>query len=292
MIYQDRFQKINKYQTYEELFKDPDFQKAFGNVREKELVPVFKFLEGNVKLSNANILDLGAGYGSISVPISFKSNFVISADILEYSLRSIKYLAREKNIKNISTLRVDAFNNIYLPLKSESIDLVIVNGMLEYAGYAKFLKPREVQIRILKEIHRVLKPGGKLYLAMENRFAINYFLFGRGHDGLYFSSLLPRWLARCYSKIFKDDDYRIYEFSYFGLKNALVRAGFHKNIFFCGVRSYNRPKEVISLEDKERLREYGLKFIKRKISRIGLRVILSFNLQKFFWPHFIVLSEK
>lgn len=292
MIYKDRFQRDRVLKDYEELFKDPVFQKAFGSQRESEIFPVIEFLKSQGDLSEATILDIGAGYGALSIPLAKESRKVISCDILDYSLKAIQYRAMGNNIDNIDTIRIDAFNSPFLPFKGETFDMVVLNGVLEYAGYTRSANPEDIQLTILGEVNRLLKPSGIFYLAIENRFAINYIFGGRGHDGLFFSSLLPKSLANIYSKLMTGNQYRMYELSYPALKSALQVTGFKNVTFHCGIRSYNRPRHIVSIEDRRLLLKYGEKYIRRKLSRLGLRFILALRLQKFIWPHFIVVSHK
>ena len=81
------------------------------------------------------------------------------------------------------------------------------------------------------------------------------------------------------------------EFSYFRLKKALSKAGFRSIEFYCGVRSYNNPKRIMNLSDKNDLSKSCKKFIERKISRMGLSVLLFLGLHKIFWPNFIVVCK-
>src|SRR4030042_1752759 len=147
-LYRDRFQIDKEELTFDELFKDREFSKALGDERDKNIKPVINFMSEKMNLGRILFCDIGAGYGSLSIPLAMVGARGIAGDNSEY-----------------------------------------------------------IQTRLLKEIYRVLKKGGYLYLATENRFAANYFAFGRGHDGLFFSSIMPRCLAKIYSKIVKKQDY-------------------------------------------------------------------------------------
>ena len=71
-----------------------------------------------------------------------------------------------------------------LPLDDESFDLVVSNHVLEHVG------EYEQQLEYLREIHRVLKPGGWLYLAVPNKFRLV-----EAHYGLPLLSWLPQGMA-------------------------------------------------------------------------------------------------
>lgn len=291
--YKDYFQVHRSFTSFEELLRDLEFSKAFGDERERNVTPVVEFMANRLgKCDSKCFLDIGAGYGSLSLPLAKRMGSGVAADILEYSLGAIRYRAGKELLGNLSVTKIDAFNDMRLPFRSASFDLVLLNGVIEYAGLTHKGKPEKVQEAIFNEVRRVLREDGLFYLATENRFAANYFAFGRGHDGLFFSSLLPRFLADFYSKLLKGQSYYMREFSYPRLKKTLLRSGFRMVEFYCGVRSYNRPKKIMRLDDARELMEVARPLIRRKISRIGLKLLVSLKLQKLFWPHFIVLCKK
>lgn len=289
--YRDCFQLDKGYINFEELFHDPGFSKAFGEERARNVNPVIDFLAGRINLEAASFLDIGAGYGSLSIPLSMRGAKAVAGDISQYCLKAIQYRCEKINMNNIHTVRIDAFNSPSLPFKSSIFDLVLLNGIIEYAGLSVAKTPEDAQIMVLKDTHRVLKKGGYLYLATENRFAANYF-FSRGHDGLYFSSLIPRNMAKIYSRFVKGSDYFMREFSYFRLKRYLEKAGYKRIEYYGGIRSYNNPKKIMKLGNSKEVALWGRKLINRQFSRFGLTVLLRLGLQKYFWPHFIVLCRK
>jgi 2-polyprenyl-3-methyl-5-hydroxy-6-metoxy-1,4-benzoquinol methylase len=71
-----------------------------------------------------------------------------------------------------------------LPRDDESFDLVVSNHVLEHVG------EYEQQLEYLREIHRVLRPGGWLYLAVPNKFRLV-----EAHYGLPLLSWLPQGAA-------------------------------------------------------------------------------------------------
>jgi SAM-dependent methyltransferase len=289
--YNDIFQTNKENISFDELFKDQGFSKAFGEERDKNIRPVIDFISQKMNLENILFCDIGAGYGSLSIPLSMLGARGVAGDISEYCLKAIQKRCMNSKLSKLQTVRMDAFNGSSLSFKTSIFDLVLLNGVIEYAGLSTDNNPEYIQMRLLKEIYRVLKKGGYLYLATENRFAANYF-FGKGHDGLLFSSLMPRKVARIYSRITKRSDYFMREFSYPRLRNLLREIGFGNIDFYGGIRSYNNPKKIMDLENRNILGLYGKKFIKRRFSRLGLRLLLLTGMQKLFWPNFIVLCKK
>ncbi|MCH7951963.1 class I SAM-dependent methyltransferase [Patescibacteria group bacterium] len=101
----------------------------------------------------ASILDLGCDDGSIAVE-RFK-NKINNPNIfgLDADLEKLKQ-ARKRGIKAIKANVEKPF-----PFNSEAFDLVSANQIIEHLANAD---------RFLKEIYRVLRPGGYLVLATEN----------------------------------------------------------------------------------------------------------------------------
>ena len=97
---------------------------------------------------DGNVLDVGMGSGLLIGKLHTKVHQFIGMDI---SLLNIKLIRRlYKKDHSITPLPVDPFQSV-LPLKSECFDIVFCNHVLEHVPDDSLL---------LKEIHRVLRPGG------------------------------------------------------------------------------------------------------------------------------------
>ena len=58
-----------------------------------------------------------------------------------------------------------------------------------------------MQLNGLKELHRVLKDDGSIYIAIENRIGLQYLAgYPDDHVNIRFVSFLPRWLCRFFHK--------------------------------------------------------------------------------------------
>lgn len=114
------------------------------------------FLEG-VKKSDI-VVDLGAGNGQNSIKIARKCKKVISIEIDQNLIALAKIQADNRKIKNIEHREANLEKS--LNLKTSSVDRVIFIDVLEH------LVKRDA---ILKEIHRILKQNGKLYVGVPNR---------------------------------------------------------------------------------------------------------------------------
>lgn len=146
--------------------------------------------------------DVGCGWGTNSVPISRHVKKVIALDATFERVKFVNIRAHQSDIKNITSILGSA---IKLPLPDNSVDIVAFNGVLEWLGIIdKNLNPMDIQMDALREAYRVLKPNGKIYIGIENRYSLRYFLGNPDdHSFIRFTSLMPRKIANMYCKLRK-----------------------------------------------------------------------------------------
>lgn len=107
--------------------------------------------------ANDSVLDVGCGNGQNSLLAAGKVKQVIGFDIDKTQLKIAGVEAEKRELANVRFDCVSAEEK--LPFKQNQFDKVIFLGVLEH------LSNRE---NILKEIKRVMKPGGKLLLGIPN----------------------------------------------------------------------------------------------------------------------------
>lgn len=112
-----------------------------------------KMLEMAGITTGQRVLDIAAGAGEQSVTAAKKlgpAGYVLATDISSNILEFAKKLAKDEGLTNIETAVMDGEN---LTLDSESFDAVISRvGLIYFPD----------QQKALKEMWRVLKPGGKV----------------------------------------------------------------------------------------------------------------------------------
>jgi SAM-dependent methyltransferase len=142
------------------------------------------------------VVDLGCGFGTNTVALARSAERVIALDTSADRVALTAARARAEGLENVIVRRA---SGTQLPVDNASCDLLVVVGVLEWVPAFEAGDPDEVQLRVLREIARVLKPGGVLLLGIENRYGGRYFLGGREeHTDLAFASLLPRRVADSY----------------------------------------------------------------------------------------------
>lgn len=193
------------------------------------------------------VLDAGCGLGGMTFPLAKIVDEVVAFDGSCERVEFVNLKSRYDGLDNIKTF-VGDFDN--LPLRDKEFDLVILNGVLEWSGILNEPKnPREVQKDMLKKCLGLLKPGGYVYIGIENRFALNYFTTGRDHSGLRYTSLMPRFLANIYTKLKLKKPYRTYTYTKRGYEKLLKESGFKKEIFLLPASGYNFPKYIIPYDN-------------------------------------------
>lgn len=126
-------------------------------VHPKHLVKKNKLWFKSYLNSNDVILDIGCGSGTDLINCGKFVRKAVGLDIDKNSLSTANYLFKKSGLKNIKLLEHDA--NQKLPFKNNSFDKVICSDVLEH------LKKRELA---LKEVKRVLKKNGSLFLVVDN----------------------------------------------------------------------------------------------------------------------------
>ena len=200
-------------------------------------------------------LDIGSGWGAISLALSRHVPQVWSLESVSERIEFQQERAKQEGRKNIFFVQSDWLK---LPFADNSFDLVVVNGVLEWIGLSDLKSsPRELQQKFLGEIYRVLKPGGCVYIGIENRLAFFLFLGSLDHSGLPFTSLVPRFLADFLVQRYRrtnhkyDDlkrmsiewpDYRTYTYTKWGYQHLLSQSGFSQ-VNLNWALSYNSPTE-------------------------------------------------
>ena len=105
-----------------------------------------------------NLLDIGCGDGTTEIFIQ-KNMPECKVTAIDISQKSIE-AAGVKNIPNTNFL---LFNGIDIPFATNSFDVVFIAAVLHHIEFS-------LHQTLIKEMYRVLKPGGRLYIFEHNPF--------------------------------------------------------------------------------------------------------------------------
>jgi ubiquinone/menaquinone biosynthesis C-methylase UbiE len=258
----------------------------------------------------STVLDLGAGWGTISFQLANAYQQVVALELVTERLEFISIRCQQTRRNRVCPVQGDMLK---IPLAPNSFDLVVMNGVLEWAGVSDLEGgPRDVQLRFLRRARELLKPGGYLYIGIENRIAYTAFLGAEDHSGLSYTSLMPRALANFYVRavtylkgLRKGEyyrtaetacSYRTYTYTYFGYSQLLKEAGFQGISIYAAIPGYNDPRHLVKIDDACSFR-YLLQMLHpcRQFNRLLLSLaektyFLSFH--KYFASEFCIFAQR
>lgn len=210
------------------------------------------------------VLDVGAGMGRSTIPLARVAKRVVAFDKSSLRARFIKRRVASEGLTNVDIFVGDLFD---LPLPDHSFDVIGMNGILEWVGLnTSFKDPRDAQVAALKICARLLKPGGYLYVGIENRWALTY-LRGKDHSGIRYTSYLPRYLADRYCKLRGLGPYRTYTYGFRGYQKLFAEA-FPQLETYLLFPGYNDPRTLIPYRDLRALRWYLTRLSSPRRARI------------------------
>ncbi len=207
--------------------------------------------------TNSRILDLGCGWGTVSLSLARHFGQLYSMDLTRERISFLTLRARELGLDNVTG--VCGGDTRHLPFPDNFFDCVVLNGVLEWvAENTGDCDPRTRQLLYLEGIHRVLKPDGQLYVAIENRFALEYVRGMReDHTGMLFTSLMPRFLANMISRFLRNKPYRTYTYSRSGYRRLFRDAGFAGVRYFIPFPNYRSYNAIFDGNDAAALLKYS-----------------------------------
>jgi len=243
-----------------------------------------------------SVLDLGSGLGSIAFSLSRRCGKVVAMDISAKRLKYLSLRAAQEGTSNI--FPVFGGDAPRLPFPDGSFDLVVLNGVLEWLGlFGGEKDPREVQLEKLREIHRVLRPGGSVYVGIENRTGYVYFFGGMDHGGTRFTTLMPRFMADLACRLTGRGSYRTYTYTEAGYRKLFSEAGFSSAEFYATIPSYRDVYFLAPLRDARILDHFFARLfqapsLRRRVLRFGARLLLKLRIFRHFVPEMGIVVRK
>lgn len=189
------------------------------------------------------VMDYGAGLGNFALALSNICGEVWSVDSTPHRLQLIGYRAQAEKKANIHLMLADSPEA--LPFPTKKFDLILLNGVLEWTALKSGMRPDDFHVGFIENLSRYLKTGGRIVVAIENRFGLQHFWGETEHNDFPFAALLPRPLASMINRMRGHGNYETYTYSYNGLRNILKRSGLQVSRHYLAFPSYQRARLVL-----------------------------------------------
>lgn len=194
---------------------------------------------------NGSVLEIGCGMGAITNVLCEKCNDVTAVELSKK--RAIATLLRCREKENLEII-VGNLNDIEFERKFDYITLI---GVLEYQG--TYTTTDNPYLDFLTEIKKLLKPNGKLLIAIENKYGLKYWCGAQeDHTGIPFEGMNQ----------YKLSEKKVRTFSKSELDILVKQSGFKNTYFYYPMPDYKLPtviyseKKLPSNENMQNLQPY------------------------------------
>jgi SAM-dependent methyltransferase len=242
--------------------------------------------------ARSRVLDVGAGMGTDSHALALRFRQIMATEPDLDRIQFMRQRFAQERLSNIKIVRTSVWD---LPFAEQSMDLVAMNGVLEWVAEGVPGDPGELQRQALRKVVRLLRTGGYLYLGIENRYVPRYFLgYPDPHCKLPWVTVLPRPLAQWLARRKSADGYRNYLYSSKGYRKLLQEAGLSDIKLYAAIPSYTFPRFLIPLKGPE-YQHYARSFEgspKSLLLRAVKTALLKANFLQNLAPSFAILARR
>ena len=169
---------------------DPPNQRRWETLRRLWHGVMGNYSDRVIARAYGRVLDVGCGYGKFLLPLKEKGCEVYG---LEVNPRCVAF-CRDAGL-TVSSGSLEEAN-----LSDASLDCVILSQVLEHVG-----SPSQT----LKEIHRVLKPGGRVFVFCPNGAGYLRDLFGKNWHGWHIPFHLYVFTGRTLARLAEEARFRV-----------------------------------------------------------------------------------
>jgi 2-polyprenyl-3-methyl-5-hydroxy-6-metoxy-1,4-benzoquinol methylase len=200
--------------------------------------------------ANSRILDVGAGWGQIALPLAKAGHTFTALEPTPERLAFIEATARQEGCDaRMHFLQADIFDLEF----EDRFDLITCIGVLEWVPKFRSGDPLTVQTDFLRRLRTVLAPSGQLVIGIENRLGLKYLLganddhIGAPNIAVYDDKLAgEKWRQQTGREL------RSFTFTEVELRDLLSAAGFSGPQFFAALPDYKLPETILPLSETNR----------------------------------------
>lgn len=255
--------------------------------------------------SSHTVLDVGSGWGRLSFALAPWVRHVYSLEYVPQRIEFQRIMRDQRGDSNVTLIKSSFLD---LPFRAASLDWVMFNGVFEWIGLAGPGDPGEMQRGVLRQAFDILKPGGHVAIAIENRWGINTFFGAIDHSGLPFTNLMPRrlaswWVDRKGARLRNDTvagGYRTYTYGLGGYESLMKQAGADRVWMYAMLPHYNVPRALIPLQPAvpRHVQTYAIDEIWQRasvsaaIARKMIRLAVRVRWMRQIYPHLLIVGRK
>jgi len=248
----------NFYQDFFKNFNEEKVNKEIDDIN-KTILQIEKYYKPK---KNESFLELGCGPAFCCYQMAKKEMKVSGMEISLNALKWAKKFFKKKGVKNYNFV----FGDIQkMPFKDNTFDLIYGGGVIEHLE-----NPRDV----IKEIYRVLKPGGFVFNTVPF-LNIGSLTYRQIWGNIPYFPIIKEIAKLVHVKILKSRHMR------FGLEYSFTRRFLRKIHQEAGFEEFHIEKFQVDLE----FIFIKNKFLKRIANYLGQNSI-------FFWPMIYVVAKK
>jgi SAM-dependent methyltransferase len=239
------------------------------------------------------VLDFGCAFGVLALEIAKQAALVVALDVTREKIEFLQIVKQQRQIDHF--FPVCNGNPLRLPFRDGFFDWVILNAVFEYLPQSIAERDvRRAHLLALTEVHRVLRPGGRLYLATKNRYSYRQLFGERDQYGLRFTSVLPRRVANWLTITRRGRPYRIVTHSFGGYQRLLGDAGFRASSFYAPFPSLQYPTHFVPLTGSAHELVEGVAEVKSRRTVGGALWHAAARLGMFprLFPHYVIVAKR
>ncbi len=139
---------------------------VYETIHQQRRARALKLIDGLALPAGSRVLETGCGAGSVAVALAERGHFVQATDFVAAMVSHTHRLAAEAKVEDRVCTSVSDIRDLKFP--DHSFDLVVAMGVLPW-----IYPPLDPPVR---EIARVLKPGGYMVASIDNRWRLNHIL--------------------------------------------------------------------------------------------------------------------
>ena len=159
---------------------------VYGVIHQQRQATALEWIDDLVLPRDAAVLEIGCGAGLTSAALAERGFNVTATDSAPAMVQLTNQLALDRNLTSGIVASVADVHS--LPFDDGSYSLVLALGVLPWLHSPE---------RAVKEIARVLRPGGFMLVNVDNVFRLHYLLDPRMHPALApIRDSMRRWFGR------------------------------------------------------------------------------------------------